>query len=134
VFFTDSTGRCYHTNQDEPEFVDYGKLDQQIHTALSVTRELANTDDPPDWTDNPLATYDDAVTFANVVDLAVSDLSLFSAADANTITAIQGRVDAMRDAGAANFDSNDIGPLLGDAATAVGLLTRGSCDGFLGDD
>ncbi|MBN1528058.1 MAG: M20/M25/M40 family metallo-hydrolase [Thermoleophilaceae bacterium] len=133
VFFTDSTGRCYHTNQDEPGIVDYGKLQDQINTSLKVTRDLGDTDDPPAWTENDLAVYSDAVTFAGVVDLAASDLSLFSAQDAATITDIKARVDALRDAGEENFDSNDVGPLLGDAATAVSLLTRGACDGFLGD-
>ena len=52
VFFTDSTGPCYHTNQDEPGVVDYGKLDQQIATALATTRELGNTGNPPAWTEN----------------------------------------------------------------------------------
>ena len=30
VFFSDSTGPCYHTAQDEAGVVDYGKLNQQV--------------------------------------------------------------------------------------------------------
>jgi Zn-dependent M28 family amino/carboxypeptidase len=133
VFFTDSTGRCYHTNQDEPGIVDYGKLDEQIATALAVTRDLADTDDPPKWTENPAVVYSDAVTFANVVDLAVTDLGLFSAQDQTTIQNIKTRADTIRDEGAANFDQNDVNVLVGDALNAVNLLTRGDCDGFLAD-
>ena len=47
VFFTDSTGPCYHTAQDEFGVVDFYKLDQQIQISLAVTRELANTSTPP---------------------------------------------------------------------------------------
>jgi Zn-dependent M28 family amino/carboxypeptidase len=133
VFFTDSTGRCYHTNQDEPGIVDYGKLDEQIATALAVTRDLADTNDPPEWTENPAVVYSDAVTFANVVDLAATDLSLFSAQDQTTIQNIKTRADTIRDEGAANFDQNDVNTLVGDALNAVNLLTRGDCDGFLAD-
>ena len=42
VFFTDATGPCYHTAQDEIDIVDFDKLDQQIAIALRVTRDLAN--------------------------------------------------------------------------------------------
>jgi hypothetical protein len=133
VFFTDSTGRCYHTNQDEPGIVDYGKLDEQIATSLAVTRELGDTTNPPTWTENPAVVYQDVVTFANVVDLAASDLSLFSAQDQQTVTTIKNREDAIRDEGPANFDQNDVNTLVGDALNAVNLLTRGDCDGFLAD-
>ena len=34
VFFTDSTGPCYHTAQDDPSVVDFYKLEQQTATAL----------------------------------------------------------------------------------------------------
>jgi hypothetical protein len=133
VFFTDSTGRCYHTNQDEPGIVDYGKLDQQIATALAVTRELGDTTNPPAWTENDPIVYQDAVTFANVVDLAATDLSLFTAQDQQTVLNIKARADAIRDDGPENFDSNDVNTLVGDALNAVNLLTRGPCDGFIGD-
>jgi hypothetical protein len=133
VFFTDSTGPCYHTNQDEPGIVDYEKLEQQIATAAAVTRELGDTTQAPAWTENAAVVYQDAVTFANVVDLAATNLDRFSAQDQQTILNIKARADAIRDDGAANFDSNDVNTLVGDALNAVNLLTRGTCDGFLGD-
>jgi hypothetical protein len=131
VFYTDSTGPCYHTNQDEPGIVDYGKLDQQIATALATTRELGNTGNPPAWTENDPVVYQDVVTFAGVVDLAVTNIDRFSAQDQQTITNIQTRVDAIRDDGPDEFESNDVTTLIGDAVTAVNLLTRGTCEGFI---
>ena len=131
VFYTDSTGPCYHTNQDEPGVVDYGKLDQQIATALATTRELGNTGNPPAWTENDPVVYQDVVTFAGVVDLAVTNIDRFSAQDQQTITNIQTRVDAIRDDGPDEFESNDVSTLIGDAVTAVNLLTRGTCESFV---
>ena len=131
VFYTDSTGPCYHTNQDEPGVVDYGKLDQQIATALATTRELGNTGNPPAWTENDPVVYQDVVTFAGVVDLAVTNIDRFSAQDQQTITNIQTRVDAIRDDGPDEFESNDVTTLIGDAVTAVNLLTRGTCESFV---
>src|SRR5215211_1348968 len=48
--------------------VDYEKLEQQIATAAAVTRELGDTTQAPAWTENAAVVYQDAVTFANVVD------------------------------------------------------------------
>ena len=42
-------------------------------------------------------------------------------------------MDAIRDDGPENFDQADINTLISDALTAVNLLTRGDCDGFLAD-
>ena len=79
VFFTDATGPCYHTAQDEIGIVDFGKLDQQIATALDVTRQLAQTSTPPVYAfghppghpefifPGPLATYADAVAISSAV-------------------------------------------------------------------
>jgi hypothetical protein len=131
VFFTDSTGPCYHTNQDEPGIVDYGKLEQQIGTALATTRELADTTDPPAWTENDPVVYQDVVTFAGVVDLAATNLERFSAQDQQTVLNIQARVDTIRDDGPEEFESNDVSTLIGDAVTAVNLLTRGTCESFI---
>ena len=113
--------------------MDFGKLEQQIATALATTRELGNTTNPPAWTENDPVVYADVVTFADVVDLAATDLDLFSAQDQQTIVNIRNRVDAIRDAGPGQFDQNDVSTLIGDAVTAVNLLTRGPCDGFLAD-
>ncbi|HEU0024618.1 MAG TPA: M20/M25/M40 family metallo-hydrolase [Thermoleophilaceae bacterium] len=132
VFFTDSTGPCYHTNQDEVGIVDFAKLDEQIATSLAVTRELGETSDPPTWTEGlPAVTFDDLVGFADVVNLAYTDVERFSEADQQTITEIRDEVNALVAEGREAFDSSDVSTLIGDAVTAVNLLTRGACDGFL---
>ena len=67
VFFSDSTGPCYHTDMDDPEIVDHAKLAHQIGTAQRLVRDLANTPTPPSFqTGQPLATFDDAATLAEV--------------------------------------------------------------------
>jgi len=48
VFFSDATGPCYHTNQDETAIVDFGKLDEQSGIALELTSDLATRRLHPD--------------------------------------------------------------------------------------
>jgi hypothetical protein len=132
VFFSDSTGPCYHTAQDELRIVDFGKLGKQSGTALAVTRALAGTDDPPPFTDGqPLATFQDLVAFTAVIDRAQPDIGRFSQADQDTFNRIRNEVHALVSDGQAAFGSDDVNTLLGDAATAVSLLTHGDCDGFI---
>jgi hypothetical protein len=40
VFFSDSTGPCYHTAQDEAGIVDYRKLHQQVRDGVRLARDL----------------------------------------------------------------------------------------------
>ena len=67
MFLTDSTGPCYHTDMDDPEIVDHPEAAQQIGTANRLVRDLASTPWPPSFqTGQPLATFDDAATLAEV--------------------------------------------------------------------
>jgi hypothetical protein len=135
VFFSDATGPCYHTAQDAIGVVDFAKLDQQIAIALHVTRELANTSAPPQFTPGtPLATYDDALGLARVGNRLWNDRDLFSAADRTAIANGRAAVKVIVDEGRAAFDSTDVGTLLGAAATVVNILTHGVRDGFLAPD
>src|SRR5690606_27381679 len=62
VFYSDSTGPCYHTTGDEYEIVDFAKLRKQVRMGRAVTVALANTDTPPSFPAGlPLITYDDVV-------------------------------------------------------------------------
>jgi hypothetical protein len=132
VFFTDATGGCYHTNDDEPAIVDHAKLGQQIGTALRVTRELADTATPPGFVPGtPPATYDDAVAFGHVVNRAWADRGLLSSADQATLERVRSDMQRIVDDGRAAFDSADVTTTLVNAATTVNLLTRLPCDGFL---
>jgi hypothetical protein len=132
VFFSDATGPCYHTAQDEIGIVDFAKLDQQIAIALRVTRELSNTNTPPQFTPGtPLATYDDALGLTRVGNRVWNDRDLFSAADRAAIADGRADVKAIVDRGRAAFGSGDVGTLLSAAASAVTILTHGVCDGYL---
>jgi Peptidase family M28 len=132
VFFTDATGPCYHTAQDEPKMVDFGKLANQIRTARTVVRELANTSRPPAFAEGtPLATYDDLVRFATLLERESVDLGRFSPADQATFLSAMETARRLVSEGRAAFGPDDVGTLLGNAASIVELLTRGPCDGFL---
>jgi hypothetical protein len=133
VFFTDATGPCYHTNDDEIGIVDFDKLDQQIAISLRVTRELAATDDPPEFTPGtPLVTYADAVVLQRAVELGWRDRDRFSAQDQATLSGIRDDLTRIVLDGRAAFGSDDVGTVLNSAATVViNLLPKGPCDGFL---
>lgn len=133
VFFTDATGPCYHTNDDEIGIVDFGKLDHQIGIALRVTRDLANTNSPPAFVPNqPLATFADAVVLQGAAELIWEDRDRFSAQDQQTLSDIRADLTQIVQDGEAAFDSNDVSTVLSHAATVViSILPKGECDGFL---
>ena len=83
VFFSDATGPCYHTVDDEIGVVDFDKLGKQVRTAQRLTRSLANAATRPSFVaDRPLATYADAVALRNVTQrTSDADLARFSPAD-----------------------------------------------------
>jgi Peptidase family M28 len=133
VFFTDATGPCYHTNEDEVDIVDFAKLDQQIAIALRVTRALAKASSPPAFVPGtPLATYADATALKRIIDLLWNDLDRFSAQDQNTLATVRADLTQIVADGPAAFDSNDVSTILGHAANVViNILPKGPCDGFL---
>jgi hypothetical protein len=133
VFFSDSTGPCYHTNADEIAVVDFAKLEQQSRTAYDLTVALANTTSPPVFmSPNPaLATFADAVILDEVLTAGLADLGLFGPADQTQLLQIQAEIHGFVIDGEANFDSSDILTMLLDTANVIDLLTRTACDGFL---
>jgi hypothetical protein len=132
VFFSDSTGPCYHTAQDEVSVVDFWKLDQQVKIAYKVAKSLIEANGRPTFSaTNPLGTFNDAVTLQGVTNSAISDLGRFTAAQQTQLLKFRDDLNAVVAAGPANFDDADIATLIGGAATAVGILTSGTCDGFL---
>jgi Peptidase family M28 len=133
VFFSDATGPCYHTNDDEIGIVDFSKLDQQIDIARRVTRELANTDNPPAFAPGtPLATYGDAVVLQRTMEVLWRDRDRFSADDQATLDDVRTDLTRIVLDGRAAFGSDDVSTVLGDAATVViSILPKGDCDGFL---
>lgn len=133
VFFTDATGPCYHTNDDEIGIVDFSKLDQEIDIARRVTRELADTDSPPTFSSGtPLVTYGDAVVLQRTMELLWRDKDRFSAQDQDTLNTVRTDLTRIVLDGRAAFGSDDANTVLGHAATVViSLLPKGACDGFL---
>jgi hypothetical protein len=131
VFFSDSTGPCYHTVKDDATIVDWGKLDKQVAIATKLTKDLVAGTRAAFVPNTPLATYADAVSLADVVNTAVVDLGRFNATQQQQLQDFRTLLNQVVADGPANFDSNDIPPLLNGAVNAVNLLTSGTCDGFL---
>jgi hypothetical protein len=133
IYFTDATGPCYHTAQDEVDVVDFAKLRRQIRTGLAVARRLASSPARPVFAPGaPLATYADAVAITRVVERALPDLRRFSDSDQQTGLAILAELERIVAAGPAAFGPDDVGTLLGDAATlVVEIVPQGPCEGFL---
>ncbi|HEY3723900.1 MAG TPA: M28 family peptidase [Acidimicrobiia bacterium] len=132
VFFSDSTGPCYHTAQDQVGVVDFWKLDQQAKLTYQLARSLIQADGrPPFTTGTPLATFDDALSLQAVTSSAIADLGRFTAEQQSQLLKFRDDLNAIVAGGPAAFDSADISTLVSGAATAVSILTSGTCGGFL---
>jgi Zn-dependent M28 family amino/carboxypeptidase len=132
IFYSDSTGPCYHSNADEPAVVDFGKLENQTRRAYDLAVDWANTTTPPTFVAplNPAATYADAVILDEVLTAGLADLGLFVPADQTTLSNAQATVHTMVLDGPGNFDASDISTLLSTVITVIDLLTHTACDGF----
>ena len=132
VFFSDSTGGCYHTTGDTFDVVDTRKLATQTRIGFRTTVALADTLSPPPFRGpNPAAaSYADALSLERVLDTAQNDLSLLSPADQVITQQLRSNVAAVVAAGPAAFDSAQAAVLLGAAAQGIDLLTRVPCQRF----
>jgi hypothetical protein len=79
---------------------------------------------------NPLATYGDAVALQPTVNKAMADIGRFSVSDRSTLLQLRADVNRIVAEGPANFDSADVGTMLGEAAAVVQILNSGPCAGF----
>jgi hypothetical protein len=131
VFFGDSTGPCYHTVEDEPAIVDWKKLDAELDIAVALADDLITGERPTFAAGTPVATYDDAVAIREVLVKGEAELVRFSTEQQAQLQQFRDDLDAIVSAGPGAFDDGDVGPLLSGAATAVSILTTGTCDGFL---
>ena len=132
VFFSDSTGPCYHTAQDEPGIVDYRKLHQQVLDGVRLARDLAGVTPAPAFVPGtPPATYDDAVTLREVADRALPDLERFDADQQAALLAFDAALADIVAAGPDEFGPDDVATVLSGAANAVEVFASGDCDGFI---
>jgi hypothetical protein len=132
VFFSDSTGGCYHTVGDTYAVVDQAKLARQSRIAFRTVLALAEADGrPPFRAPNPaLATFADAETVLDVFTRAQGDLPLFPLADQLLIQRVQADLAAVVAAGPDTFDANAVTAVLNAAIQGVGALTRLPCQRF----
>jgi hypothetical protein len=131
VFFSDSTGPCYHTAKDELKVVDFTKLEQQVNIGHRLAKDLIAGTKATFSATNPLATYEDAVTLAGVTNSATSDLGRFTAEQQATLNTFRDALNVIVADGPAAFDNDDVGTVIAGAASAVQILSTGVCDGFL---
>jgi len=131
VFFSDADGPCYHTVDDEPEIVDYGKLYAEIGVAHRLTEALLATDDPPSFVSGtPVATYADAVVLYSAATRVLDDLALFPTRE-DQLLEIQAALESIVFAGPAMFDSGDVSTLLSSALNLISIAKTAPCDGYL---
>jgi hypothetical protein len=132
VFFTDAAPPCYHTVGDDLSVVDFSKLEQQIATAETLTRELAATDTPPAFDlGAPVVTYGDAVSMQQLLATAEPDFGRFSPDDQAATEQYLIDLTSIVDAGPDAFDDAAIGTLLSGAIGIVAAWETGECEGFL---
>ena len=133
VFFGDSSGGCYHTAQDETTNVDYDKLQHQTTTEISLVANLANTRTVPTFVGGTrVATFDDVVHYQQgVSERSWPDRTLFSTADAATMSDSRDTVNRIVSEGRAAFGDDDVAAFLVAVSNSSKLLAHLACDGFL---
>jgi hypothetical protein len=131
VFFSDSTGPCYHTPDDETAVVDFPKLFEQADTGVRTTRALADAASGPGFSPGtPVATFADVVGVEAVVERSLADIGMLSPADQTRLLNSHAVLEGLVAAGAGAFDANDFGPLFAAVLDLIDLMTAGDCDGF----
>lgn len=131
IFFSDATGPCYHTVDDEVAIVNWDKLNQQVGIASRLALDMINGSRPSFVASPPLATYGDAVAIRSTVNAAFADIARFTSNQQAQLVQFRDFLNAVVADGPGQFDDADLGPLLGGAANAISILTTGVCDGFL---
>jgi len=132
VFFSDSTGACYHTVKDETRFVDFGKLASQSRIAFRVTATLAEAQGVPAFVPpNPaLAVYADAVVLDTIFKRSRSDLNRFTTQDRLAVQKVVDDVAAIVARGPAAFGNADVTTVLEAAVETLAAIDSSlSCAG-----
>ena len=124
VFFSDSTGSCYHTVRDDTRFVDFEKLASQSRIAYRTTAALAEAATPPPFVaPNPaLGTYADAITLDTIFRRATPDLKSFPTDVRNGLEDVFAAVRGIVERGPDAFGADDVGTLLEAALETLDVL------------
>jgi hypothetical protein len=133
VFYSDSTGGCYHTTGDDFGVVNFDKLAQQSQLGYRTVVGLADASTAPTFVPpNPaLAVYEDALSVQSVLNTAFpADLGLFNATDQAAVSAFKTQIDTVVADGPGAFDSGDVNTVLNAAVTLVSTLTDVGCHAF----
>ena len=132
IFYTDANNGCYHTVNDDVEFLDFKKLRRQTHIGFRTTAALTEAVSPlPFVPPYPgLATFTDLQRVAAIVQSGRADVALLQPADQATAMALDATLQGMVAAGPAAFDSVDVGTLLQGAIDLVNALRRVPCQKF----
>ncbi|MCP5071406.1 MAG: M28 family peptidase [bacterium] len=131
VFFSDSTGGCYHTASDDNSVVDFRKLAQQSQIGFRLTLDLAETRSPPSFEASSAVVYQDAVVISEQLTAALADLTLFSTRDRSQLVALEEQFRLDVAAGPEAFTPAHQFATVSGASELVEILTHTQCDGYL---
>jgi len=130
MLFSDATGGCYHTAQDEADIVDFAKLDAQVAVASALVTELAATDAPPRVAPTPEMVFDDALRLLSMAELAETDSPLLSPRASAQVAQFASDLRAIVAAGADAFDGVAVATVLSGVDGFVQSLTESTCESF----
>ncbi len=131
MLFTDATGGCYHTAQDEADVVDFAKLDEQVVTGTTLVSEIAASDTPPSFDSTaPIIAFDDAVALLTMAEQSEPDLRLLTPGAAAQVTQFANDLRAIVDAGPDAFDDGAKATVLDGVDVFVESLTQSNCQSF----
>lgn len=129
VFFSDSTGTCYHKTGDDLQLVNRSKLQQQSRIAFRIVATLAERAGRPPFIppDPGLATYADAVAVSEIIAMGMSDVDAFPRDVQPELLDIAAELAAIVEDGPAAFDANDVQTTLNAAISMIDALTALEC-------
>lgn len=130
IYYSDSTGGCYHGPDDEVDIVNFTKLQHQDRIVEATVRSLTDGGVTPTYQVTPLATYDDLLRLLTVVERSEGDRDLFPPDVAAEIDQDRARLKVLRDEGRAAFGDDDVLTLLLAALRFVDHLADLPCDGY----
>lgn len=130
MLFSDATGGCYHTAQDETDIVDFAKLDRQVGVGAAIVRELAAIDTPPAFTHAPNIVFADAVALLALAEQVELDAGLLSAAATAQVAQFAADLRAIVGAGAEAFSGAAATSVMNGVDQFVQSLTETTCKSF----